>query len=999
MISGRGWRLGAFAVLLLLLNLYAGPAAAATYELTELWSHTIPGAEVTAVALSSTGDYVAAGTDGNVLYLFTRAGVEAWNHSLSSFTTDPVNGTGFADDTHLYAFSNSTLYLYGIDGSLIGTFTNATDTSPILAAKVSVSGNLVAYVTPTYLFTRNLTTGVLMGSWQPHAGTSYKWRDIAIKADGSTVYGLTSSGAIEAYTIAQFSLYSPTLTGNVTYFDLTLTAPGIPDSMLSGYNVNTTLTNATLFQTGYPSNQWEAFLGYDGVQLSQPIPMYFESYDVANHVASIWFKIHDAASGTAKRIYLYQNTSRTVKSDLSTGWATFPYGFDDWKEPTGVKPNATAWNLTYRSGSGTKNNVSIINGALELNATTKMDRAYALQFEKTFNGGNYTLFINGTFSVNPPPAPNGYISHIIGITNSTNATTVYLSTGLSIQEIGYASYTATKQQGNVFTYNAFPTGTDTDWYHLYAGLGAGMILTYNTTNTGTMDFWSVGNVYGGTPATHYDVSGASYELAYPPYRLSIFGGVDGASYTAPYNLSLKPIWVAKKDMFGVAESFTDSLGKGGPYNTGIQLYWPYFNYSASKTGITNAQNMKLDNTEKWFSVSATAAWYGQQVDGTTFGTQYTYASASGAPTARTAISGAGSFSVEGRGAGIFDVIRLDGTRVGTYTAGGTINGVAASNNGLWAVAGSNDGIFYAFGKQSSSSWQLIDTSTPAAEVLAVDLLGDGSIGAAGRSDGTLTLYQVGEATTGGFYQLLHFTKDGSPAVGYSVKVEEGGVTGTTYTVILASSPTDSNGDLVFSATSGHYYRITVDSQVSIIQASSSYPTLYLSWVSPPAYPEYGSGFNVTNGTVDTFYRDPLTVPITVEIKNTDTRALAFCQTFTTDDLAISWSPPAGNHHYQVRITADRPTGATGGVFYPTTGTGTTMELTPVQGPALQILLMIFLMVVAGLFGYVHAPVGALGVSVIAVWFNYMNWLTIPWYWVQLTVLVAFMAMLARGADV
>ena len=131
----------------------------------------------------------------------------------------------------------------------------------------------------------------------------------------------------------------------------------------------------------------------------------------------------------------------------------------------------------------------------------------------------------------------------------------------------------------------------------------------------------------------------------------------------------------------------------------------------------------------------------------------------------------------------------------------------------------------------------------------------------------------------------------------------------------------------------------------------------------------------------------------------DTRALAYCQTFTTNDLALSWSPPAGTHHYQVRISAERPMGAVGGQYYPATGTGTTMELIPVQGPALQILLMIFLMVVAGLFGYVHAPVGALAVSITAAWFNYENWLTIPWYWVQLTLLVSFMAMIARGADV
>jgi len=990
-------RLGVLAVLLLLVNLQVTPAAAATFELTELWSHTIPGAEVTAVALAPGGNLVAAGTDGNILYLFTRAGVEVWNKSLGPLP-DPVNGTGFPDDSHLYAFSNSTLYLYGTDGTLLGTFTNAS-TEPILAAKATVSGNLVAYVTPTYLFLRNISTGGLMGSWQPHAGASYKWRDVAIKEDGSTVYGLTSSGAIEAYTIAQFSLYTPTLIGNVTYLDVTLTAPGVAASDLDGYNANATLTNATIIQSGYPSNQWEAFLGYDGLQFTDPIPMYLESYDVTNHVMKIWFKLPAMVSGVSKRIYLYQNTTRTVQADLSTGWATFP-AFDDFEGPArpGMQPNSTEWNLTYKGDF--YRYIQVINGALEVNGSANSakpaNNPATLHGRRTWTG-NITIYWNATVSSVTIPSGAGADMGMSNVSDSENG---FLLAGYATQRLEFWYYSiGDPLMGYYHAYAAYPSsGAGTDWFLHSTSLSAALILM---TNKSYATAYDVGKKFGGKSwlGAYDPYAPVDTDITTGNYHLDI-GAAPGATLpTNGWNLSVKSVWAAKKDLIKVSESATDFGGKAGPYALGFWTYWPYFNYSATKTGFTNGQNMHLDNTEKWFSVSATGTWYAQQIDGITFGTTYSYASGSGAPTARTAISGAGSFSVEGRGAGIFDVIRLDGTRVGTYTAGGTINGVAIADNGLWAVAGSNDGIFYAFGKQSSSSWQLIDTSTPAAEVLAVALLADGSIGAAGRSDGTLTLYQVGEATTGGFSQLLHFTKDGSPAVGYSVEVEDGGVSGTGWTVITAAGLTDSNGDLVFSATAGHYYRITVDGQVSIIQASTSYPTLYLNWASPPAYPEFGSGFNVTNGTIDTFYRDPLTVPITVEIKNTDTRALAFCQTVTTNDLALSWNPPAGTHHYQVRISAERPMGAVGGQYYPTTGTGTTMELIPVQGPALQILLMIFLMVVAGLFGYVHAPVGALAVSFIAAWFNYENWLTIPWYWVQLALLVSFMAMIARGSDV
>jgi len=977
-------RLGVLAVLLLLVNLQVTPAAAATYELTELWRETLTGAEITIVAISSTSDYVAAGTDGNVLYLFTKSGVEAWNTSLGSFTTDPVNGTEFVDGSHLLAFSNSTLHLYGTDGSTTGIFTNATDPMPILAAKASITGGMVAFITPTYLYIYNLTTGGLLGAYQPHAGTTYKWRDLAAKADGSYVYGLTSSGAIEAYFIQGVTV--PAIAGS-SYLDIPFyvsTSPGSLGGTVDGVNINRTIQNGTIFGAYPNTTPFEMCYALTplGCDPAAVVPFWVENNSYSTTKFNLWVRFQQHANAL-NHLYLIINTSRiTANQPLSNIFSTFPRFADDFANPT-ASLNKTNWNMSEVKSKGV-GRVYQFGGVLNFASAADNGGVPFTEQKIDWTGDpfNTTVYSNILGTI-----PGALYIFQIGLKNNQ-------SDGYSVDSDWSAGGRAWAQGfmqsitnghsyagGNLANYdvpgdgNAYPPVL----------IGAWGNATYQMAEAlSTMTKWI-------TPGT------IAWNPAYPAPHFYI-GTFTGAGYgPSPANLTIDSVFAAYNDRMSTYEArdLLQGTTAGTPQRVDFMA-----NYTSTKTGLTNAQNMDLDVTEKWFSISATGTWYAQQIDGAyTFGTTYSYVSGSGAPTARTAISGAGSFSVEGRGAGIFDVIRLDGTRVGTYTAGGLMNSVAISDNGLWSIAGSSDGIFYVFGKQSSSSWQLIDSSTPESEVKAVAFSPDGAYGVAGRSNGVLSFYQVGETTTGGFYQLMHFVKDGSPATGYMVKVEDGGITGASWTIIVPASLTDSNGDLTFAATSGRYYRITVDGQVSTISASTSYPTLYLNWASPPAYPEFGSGFNVTNGTIDTFYRDPLTVPITVEIKNTDTRALAFCQTVTTNDLALSWSPPAGTHHYQVRISAARPMGAVGGQYYPTTGTGTTMELIPVQGAALQILLMIFLMVVAGLFGYVHAPVGALAVSFIAAWFNYENWLTIPWYWVQLALLVSFMAMIARGSDV
>ena len=248
------------------------------------------------------------------------------------------------------------------------------------------------------------------------------------------------------------------------------------------------------------------------------------------------------------------------------------------------------------------------------------------------------------------------------------------------------------------------------------------------------------------------------------------------------------------------------------------------------------------------------------------------------------------------------------------------------------------------------------------------------------------------------------TNNGVAAVGDTIAVYDEGTTGTDHSPVTTGSPLDDGGIYVFIATLGHYYEVTVLGHTYTYMASTANPTWYIQWKTPPSKPEWNLAWNETNSTIDMSYRSSGVDSVKLEIKDSGNGKLAFCRTYSASDLDVPWNPPSGTHNYQVRLTATRATGTVGGTNYITARVGAgapqgTIPFLPIDPVAQSILLMMFLMVFCGLGGYVHAPIISLMTAIIAAWMNYIGWLMIPWYWVQLVLLVAFLAMFTRGPDV
>lgn len=993
--GGRWWRIAAITVLLLTLNLQIVPVAAATYELTAVWTYSIPGVAVTAVAFSSDGTRIAVGTDDNRIFLLTSTGSEEFNTTLSPHPTEPVNRT-VVTDNGILSYANRTIYLYRNDGSKAWEFTNTSvDPGLIIDIEALPDESIITLTTPNTTTILNQSATILT-IIKPSVYPGSYFTDCDIEPDGSAVLCAESGNYVAAYVegvdpgwptrdqliIVNISQSPPA--APVQHVDLSPTTLNITfRGCVTAWDwMGDNPAGIAVFKTRNPATG----------ALSDPLPFFIRTGSQAwgpafnnsptTHSLDLWVRYPTLPGKGNATVYIVPVSP--APPGPAEPEAVFDV-YDDFEGPAGPV-NRTLVNLTAQHVDETTTAFISLDGLGNLTLQACPTTSY------------YEPWIDFLFQW-PPATPIKLLANFSEWTMTGN-----------VGEIGFMDNydndpAHTRGPYGNGTFNNATIWATSRHYHANqstvgiwddnpAYINSQRVITYAVdpgAARARAERWTTAGVYG-----------SWYNL------LHVTNRIYGIPYYTPQHIALAPYALAGatgnisvQEIMGWRYNVTAGWSQTEAYQTYLagRSDQPKYSYS-TRYSITEPRTIDIDSTGKWVGVSATsthAKVYYTAAGG--FSTAYTYASASGAPTAHVEVSGAGSFGVEGRGGGIFDVVRLDGVRVGTYTAGGVVNSVTISDSGLWSLMGSEDGILYLFGKQSSSSWQLIDSTDPGDPVRVVDLLGDGSYGVAGTSGGDVTYYTVGETTTGAFNQLIHFVKDGSPAVGYTVKVEDGGTDQASWTTVLAAAPTDSNGNLVFAATTGHYYRVTVDGEVTIIQASASYTTLYFQWTSPPAYPEWGSAFNVTNGTIDTFYRDPITVPVTVEIKDMGTRALVFCQTYTTNDLSLSWVPPAGNHNYQMRITASRPMGTTGGVFYAKTGEGSALQLLPIEGPALQILLMAFLMVFAGLFGYVHAPVGALAVSLVALWFNYENWLTIPWYWTQVCVLIAFMAMLARGADI
>lgn len=818
-------------VLLLLMSFIPLPGQGVTYTVSEAWNKNLNGEEVRTVDISEDLTHAVAGTDANKVFLYTTGGSEVWNKTLNaSFPLDKVNQTIFIDNTYFLAISNKTVYIIKTDGTFLLNATNASQNYPVVSAAATITGNILAYCTPEYLYVYNITTGALKGSWEPHTTTADHWRGVAIKEDGSAVYGLSSGGAIEAYSRYQIPSTSPSNTTKTFTASGNLTIP-----------VDDTHVEAWLVGGGGAGYQAGGGGGYT---------MLYSFSVVSGDAWIITVGGGGYVNGHGGNRTRIENTTMTMSAAGGAG---------------ADQPNP------HNGGNGGSGGGGYGGG----------------------NGGS-----NGADGTDGTDGTKG--------TGQVNTTYEFHDTGLT----------------------------------LYSGGGGGS-KTLGLGGAG-------GGGNGGVDGVSCGVAGTTN-----------LGGGGGGGFNGGYCPGAGGAGIVK----------VRNITAGTPSGQ-------HFNYTSSKTGLTAPQSMKLDATESWFSVSTTGTWYAQHVTGgSTFDTQYSYASASGAPTAPTKISSGGSFGIEGRGSGIIDILRLDGTRVGTYTAGGVINSLDMTDNGLWAVAGSTDENLYIFGKASSSSWTLQATETPSGQIKAVRIRTGSTVILAGGIGGVFAYYTITEGATTG-PTTFWVGKDGQPYTNKLITIEDCGLDGATCTA-LYSGVTDSFGTYSASLTFGHYYEVSVNSGEKVVTVLSTSNLLQYNIVittTPPVPLNYLSWYNATNASIYALYTpntaaDTLTVTITrlSDMTNvyTNTPALG------TSPWLLQYDVSGGRQNSSYRVTMDADDGSH-------TGTGTwvftVVNASSGAGPGMMLpagldsfvkmaIGFLLALIIGGVFSYVSGPVGAFITSI------------------------------------
>lgn len=423
----------------------------------------------------------------------------------------------------------------------------------------------------------------------------------------------------------------------------------------------------------------------------------------------------------------------------------------------------------------------------------------------------------------------------------------------------------------------------------------------------------------------------------------------------------------------------------------------------TKTLDGTITNIDAPETGDWVAVSTTTKTYIIEVTPTGFGTVYS-ADRTGTPY-DVAIANNGANLIEGRGI-LADIFRLDGVQVGTYTAGGPVRTVdIAQKNGLYAAAGSDDGKYYIFSKDESSSWYLLHSSDSEEPVTAIAMSWRGEIAVIGRADGSVVLYTTTDAPLPDSQMTVYIIKDGKPYIGKPVSVSTADISDPDeWTPLYNNLRTDSDGKIVISTHTGHYYQININNgeKIVVIQASSATAIHSVVFRSPLIYEKYSYDvqYNASSQAIEMTYTDnegPATV--SWSIVRTDTYSEVFSHTtsgVTTATATYPISEP--DISYKVNVKVQRSSGGSIQNMWFITPQNASPIALPFWDENIQnAVFIIFLMILGGIFYYSTGAKGALIVALVAALFRYFDWITVPWFWIIAAVVFAFLANIAEGA--
>ena len=490
-------------------------------------------------------------------------------------------------------------------------------------------------------------------------------------------------------------------------------------------------------------------------------------------------------------------------------------------------------------------------------------------------------------------------------------------------------------------------------------------------------------------------------------KLFIGGGYSGSNlndvWVSEESLQIQPSSTGQTFVFynytGASPSHTqttynNAVDFSGTYELRTKPTLSIYSLQTTKTLTGNISALSLSDRGDWLGTATVSRIYHDQITSSGFGTDYNAALGSTGTVYDVATANAASMSIAGQGQ-ITDIYSQTASRVGTYTAGGAVTHVdIADKNALWATSGGEDGKVYIFSKDASSNWYLEYSSDSEGSVTALSMSSRGEFVLAGRT-GSLTLYQTNtpQQTTTDFWLTLYVYKDSDSYRNAAVNVSV--YTNNQWTS-FAQGLTDSAGKYVVLVTAGQNYKFDIDNgqKLIIYQASPSVTSLTASIYSTPISSSltYEAEWDPETNSITFDYHDSAgqTQSVTVRILRTDNWDVVYENTFTNQQSIEQNLPMIDDTvTYKVEMSAQRVSGLTRNTFF--VSSSRDIVSIPLDQNLKNILFTCFLIFIAGLFSYYSAVRGPIVVAFMAVLFVYMGWLTIPWYWVTVAVVIAILA--------
>ena len=375
------------------------------------------------------------------------------------------------------------------------------------------------------------------------------------------------------------------------------------------------------------------------------------------------------------------------------------------------------------------------------------------------------------------------------------------------------------------------------------------------------------------------------------------------------------------------------------------------------------------------------------------------------------VSNDASYYSEGRDVGT-NIFKSDGVAVGEYNAGGNINDIdMAASTGLWTVSGSSDTKYYLFSKDETSGWYLYYSSTPYSIINAVKMSLTGSYYAVGYDNNVAQFWEVVDSTpednttetTYEFYAVGSLYIDGVKGIGEAVQIYESNTTSPYSWNSTLNATTDSNGRFIFEVTAGRTYKVLVTEYgFSKIYSDITTSNPYLSIAISTGDEQYNYTYDaeiIDDALVYTF-TDGSAADVTVRIYNINKNTNVKTETYNSvTSINDSYQLPIyDSSSYKVMFDIYRNNGDhiitekyvsafNINIF------GDTYE----DDMFKNILGVLFLMVVGGLFSWMNSTRGVLLVGGLAGMLKIFEVLTIDWGVLMLAIFVGVAASLVRGS--